>query len=106
MDAETEKKLTGQQHQIEMLGTKMEANMKTMKAESESALSKNEAAIAGLRTDIEKALGEFRATTEKALGEFRTTTEKKSRVLLLEIAGVVGGVVAIISLIVGLIFSQ
>ncbi|MCY4034148.1 MAG: hypothetical protein OXF29_00655 [Hyphomicrobiales bacterium] len=95
MDAETEKKLTGQQHQIEMLGTKMEANMKTMKAENESALSKNEAAIAGLRTDI-----------EKALGEFRTTTEKKSRVLLLEIAGVVGGVVAIISLIVGLIFSQ
>ena len=95
MDAETEKKLTGQQHQIEMLGTKMEANMKTMKAENESALSKNEAAIAGLRTDI-----------EKALGEFRTTTEKKSKVLLLEIAGVVGVVVAIISLIVGLIFSQ
>ena len=52
MDAETEKKLTGQQHQIEMLGTKMEANMKTMKAENESALSKNEAAIERLRTTI------------------------------------------------------
>ena len=56
MDTETKEKLTEQQHQIEMLRTDMEANVRTMKAESDSALSKNEAAIAGLRTDIEKSI--------------------------------------------------
>ena len=33
---------------------KVEGNMKIMRAENDSALSKNEAAIAGLRTDMER----------------------------------------------------
>ena len=72
----------------------MEANNKTAHADNESALSKNQAAVEGLRTDVEKALGELRAISEK-----------NSRVLLLEIAVVVGLGVAVMSLIVGLIVS-
>ena len=40
MDTETKEKLTEQQHQIEMLRTDMEANMRTMKAENESAIDR------------------------------------------------------------------
>ena len=54
MDTETKEKLTELRHQQELLRTDVEGNMKTMKADNESALSKNEAAIERLRTDIEK----------------------------------------------------
>ena len=58
MDTETKEKLTEQQHQIEMLRTDMEANMRTMKAENESAIDRlqlsNEKSIGGLRTDMER----------------------------------------------------
>lgn len=70
----------------------MEANNKAAHTESESALSKNQAAVAGLQTDVEEALRELRAISEK-----------NSRVLLLEIAAVVALSVAVMSLIVGLI---
>ena len=83
MDSETEKELTELQHQHGLLKTGVEANMKTMRAENDSALSKNEAAIERLRTTI----------------------EGNARTLLLEIAAVVGLGVAITSLIVGLIVS-
>ena len=44
MDTETKEKLTEQQHQIEMLRTETEANMK----------AENESAIERLRTDMER----------------------------------------------------
>ena len=49
MDSETEKKLTELQHQNEMLRKDMEANMRTMKAESESAIER-------LRADMERSV--------------------------------------------------
>ena len=88
MDTETKEKLTELKHQHDMLGNDVEADMKTMKADNEATLAKNESAIDRLRVDI-----------EKALGEFRTTTERRSRVLLLEVACVVGFVVAVMSFI-------
>ena len=77
MDAETEKKLTEQQHQIDLLKEKIEGNMKAMKAENESAIDRlqlsNEKAIGALRTDNEKAIGALRTDHEKAIGELRST---------------------------------
>ena len=52
MDNETEKKLTELQHQQNFLREKVEANMKIMKADNESAISRTEAAIERLRTGI------------------------------------------------------
>ena len=62
MDAETKEKLTELQHQIEMLRTDMEANMKTMRAENEAAHAKNESAVDRLVASNEKAIGGLRTT--------------------------------------------
>ncbi|MCY4031580.1 MAG: hypothetical protein OXF05_05635 [Hyphomicrobiales bacterium] len=70
-----------------------------MKDDNKVALTKHEAAIDRLRLSNEKALGGLRADMEKAFGEFRTAMEKNSRVLLLEMAGVVGLGVAILAFI-------
>ena len=56
MDTETKEKLTELQHQHDLLRTDMEANMKTMKANNEATLAKNESAIDRLRTDMEKSI--------------------------------------------------
>ena len=101
MDTETKEKLTEQQHQIEMLRNNVEAKMETMEANNKATLSENKTAIERLIASNER----FRSDIEKAVGELRTTTERNSRVLLLEIAGVMGLGVAVISLIVGLIVS-
>ena len=73
----------------------------TMEANNKATLSENKTAIERLIASNER----FRSDIEKAVGELRTTTERNSRVLLLEIAGVMGLGVAVISLIVGLIVS-
>ena len=52
MDTETKEKLTELQHQQNLLREKVEANMKIMKADNESAISRTEAAIERLRTGI------------------------------------------------------
>ena len=62
MDTETEKKLTKQQHQIDLLRTDMEANMKTLRAENEVTLTKQEAAIDRFRLSTVEAIGGLRAT--------------------------------------------
>ena len=89
MDTEIEKKLTEQQHQIEMLREKVQGSMKTMKAENESAIDRlqlsNEKAIGGLRTDFEK---------------LRTTIEGNSKILIFQTIGVVVAVVGIAGLLV------
>ena len=54
MDNETKENLTELRHQQELLRTDVEGNMRTMKAENNEALAKNEAAIERPRTDIEK----------------------------------------------------
>ena len=89
MDAETKEKLTELQHQYDLLKTDVEANMKTMKAQNESAidrlLASNEKAIGGLRTDFEK---------------LRTTVEGSSRTLLLQILGLLVAAVSIIGALI------
>ena len=62
MDTETKEKLTEQRHQVEMLRTDMEANVRTMKADNEAALAKNESAIDRLVASNEKAIAELRAS--------------------------------------------
>ena len=84
-----------------MLRNNVEAKMETMEANNKATLSENKTAIERLIASNER----FRSDIEKAVGELRTTTERNSRVLLLEIAGVMGLGVAVISLIVGLIVS-
>ena len=90
MDNETEKKLTELQHQQELLSERVEGNMKTMRAENGEALAKNEAAIAGLRTDFEK---------------LRTTIEGNSRTLLFQTIGVVAAVAGITSVLIKVLGS-
>ena len=89
MDAETKEKLTELQHQYDLLKTEVEANMKTMRAQNESAidrlLASNEKAIGGLRTDFEK---------------LRTTVEGNSRTLLLQIMGLLVAAVGIIGALI------
>ncbi|MCY4033569.1 MAG: hypothetical protein OXF19_06005 [Hyphomicrobiales bacterium] len=68
MDTETKEKLTEQQHQIEMLRTDVEGNMRIMKAENNEALAKNEAAIGGLLKDNEK----LRTDMEKSINAHTT----------------------------------
>ena len=68
MDNETEKKLTELQHQHDRLKDKVEANTKIMKADNESALAKNEAAIAELLKDNEK----LRTDMEKSINAHTT----------------------------------
>ena len=68
MDYETEKKLTELQHQHDRLKDKVEANTKIMKADNESALAKNEAAIAELLKDNEK----LRTDMEKSINAHTT----------------------------------
>ena len=89
MDAETKEKLTKLQHQHDLLRTEVEANMKTMRAQNESAidrlLASNEKAIGGLRTDFEK---------------LRTTVEGNSRTLLLQIMGLLVAAVGIIGALI------
>ena len=89
MDAETKEKLTELQHQYDLLKTEVEANMKTMRAQNESAidrlLASNEKAIGGLRTDFEK---------------LRTTVEGNSRTLLLQIMGLLVVAVGIIGALI------
>ncbi|MCY4038327.1 MAG: hypothetical protein OXF09_02585, partial [Hyphomicrobiales bacterium] len=67
-DTETKEKLTEQQHQIEMLRTDVEGNMRIMKAENNEALAKNEAAIGGLLKDNEK----LRTDMEKSINAHTT----------------------------------
>ena len=89
MDAETKEKLTELQHQYDLLKTEVEANMKTMRAQNESAidrlLASNEKAIGGLRMDFEK---------------LRTTVEGSSRTLLLQILGLLVATVSIIGALI------
>ncbi|MCY4032186.1 MAG: hypothetical protein OXF05_08715 [Hyphomicrobiales bacterium] len=75
--------------------------MKTMESNNKVAHTGNESAAERIRMDFEK----LRTDIEKAFEELRTTTEKNSRILLLEIAVVVGLGVVVMSLIAGLIVS-
>ena len=75
--------------------------MKTMETNNKVAHTGNESAAERIRMDFEK----LRTDIEKAFEELRTTTEKNSRILLLEIAVVVGLGVVVMSLIAGLIVS-
>ena len=90
MDTETKEKLTEQQHQIEMLRTDVEGNMRIMKAENNEALAKNEAAIGGLLKDNEK----LRTDMEKAFGELRTT-------MFVQIISVAALVIAAVGVFIG-----
>ena len=72
MDNETKEKLTEQQHQIDRLSDKVEANMKIMKADNESALSKTEAAIERLRVGIFIQMIGVVAVGVAVLGAFMT----------------------------------
>ena len=82
-DTETKEKLTELQHQIEMLRTDMEANMKTMRAENDSALSMNEAAIERLRTGI-------------ALSRNEAAIERLRTGIFIQMVGVVAAGVAVL----------
>ena len=54
----------------------MGANMKTMRAENEGTLAKQESAIDRFRLSNEKAIGELRTESVKAIGEIRTESVK------------------------------
>ena len=64
MDSET-KELAEQRHRIDLLETKMEANMKTLRADNEVALTKHEAAIKQLQSSNEKVIGSLRGYGER-----------------------------------------
>ena len=89
MDTETKEKLAELQHQHDLLRTDMEANMKTMKANNEATLAKNESAIDRLRTDIEKTFGGLRTDNEKAIGGLRTDMEKNVNTITMRVVGIV-----------------
>ena len=78
----------------------MEANMKTLRADNEVALTKHEAAIGRFQSSNEKAIGELRTDNEKAIGELRTTIEKNSKTLIFQTIGVVAAVAGIASLLI------
>ena len=87
-DNETEKKLTEQQHQHELLRRDMEGNMKAMKAENREAIAKNESAIDRLV-----------ASNEKAIGDLRTDMEKTANSLTMRMIGMVtllGGFITVL----------
>ena len=88
MDIETKEKLTEQQHQIEMLKTEVEANMKTLRADNEVALTKHEAAIDRLQ-----------ASNEKGIGELRTDMARLRINIFIQMVTVVGAGIAILALI-------
>ena len=88
----------------------MGANMKTMRAENEGTLAKQESAIdrfrlsnveaiEELRTENVKAIGRLRLDYEKAIGELRSTIERSARNLLVQMILVVGAGVAILAVI-------
>ena len=63
--------------------------MKTMKANNEATLAKNESAIDRLRTDIEKTVGGLRTDNEKAIGGLRTDMEKSVNTITMRVVGIV-----------------
>ena len=90
-----------------MLRTDMEANMKTLRADNEVALTKHEAAIGRFQASNEKAIGGFQSSNEKAIGELRTdfeklrtTIEKNSKTLIFQTIGVVTAVATITGLLI------
>ncbi|MCY4035094.1 MAG: hypothetical protein OXE98_07410 [Hyphomicrobiales bacterium] len=87
-DAETEKKLTEQQHQIKMLRNNVEAKMETMEGNNKAAHAESESAIERLRTD-----------NVRAIGELRTTIQENARTFLVQMILVVGAGVAILAFI-------
>ena len=102
MDTETKEKLTDQQHQIEMLRTDMEANMRTVKAESNETLAKNEAAIDRLVASNAAAIGrlvasnaEYRADNDKLRADMEKSFNAHTTKMMIFI-GVAIGVLTLI----------
>ncbi|MCY4037902.1 MAG: hypothetical protein OXF09_00390 [Hyphomicrobiales bacterium] len=75
MDTETKEKLTELQHQQEILRTGMEANMKTMKAESETSYERLQSSIAGQSKDIVKFIAGMAAVIVGVLGGLITVLQ-------------------------------
>ena len=99
MDTETEKKLTEQQHQIEMLRNNVEAKMETMEANNKAAHAESESAIERLRTDNVKAVGELRTDMEKSISSSTTKLMTFTGVAI----AAVGVFVSVVSLIINLL---
>ena len=77
--------------------------MKTMKANNEATLAKNESAIDRLRTDIEKTFGGLRTDNEKAIGGLRTDMEKSINTITMRVIGVVGFGVAFLAIFIAIL---
>ena len=92
MDTETKEMLTELQHQHDLLRTDVEANVRTMKANNEATLAKNESAIDRLRVDIEKAVGGLRTDMEKSVNS-----------ITMRVIGVVGFGVAFLAIFIAIL---
>ena len=70
--------------------------MKTLRADNEVALTKQEAAVDRFRSSNEKAIGELRTDLEK----LHTTIERNSKTLVFQTIGVVAAVAGIAVLLI------